>query len=59
MLYDGKWWEAKILLVHKGWTKEYKVKYHDDEGGVQSHVSAENIRERVDIWSSKKQDILI
>ena len=40
---------AKILLVHKGRAKGYKVKYYDDEGCVQSHVPAENIRERVDI----------
>ena len=49
MKYDGKWWGAKILLVHRGKSKGYKVKYYDEKGCEQSNVPAENIRELVDI----------
>jgi len=49
VLYDGKWWGGKILLVHRGKSKGYKIKYYDDKGCEQSNVPAENIRELVDV----------
>ena len=47
VLYDDIWWEGKILLVHKGWSKGYKIKYNDEQGCEECHVPAERIRERV------------
>ena len=44
VLYEGQWWDAKILLVHKPKSKGYKVQYYDDEGCVQEFVPAKNIR---------------
>ena len=47
VLYEGKWWDSKILLVHRGKGKGgYTVKYEDDEGCTQPHVPSVNIRPR-------------
>ena len=53
VLYEEKWWNAQILLVHRGGANGgtrgkggYKVKYEDDEGCEQNNVPAVNIRPR-------------
>lgn len=54
VLYEGKWWPAQILLVHRGANKGYKVKYFDEQGCTQSYVSAVNIRPRSEDDSESK-----
>ena len=45
---DGVWWDADIILVHRSVLGGYKVRYHDDEGCIESNVPvpANRIRRR-------------
>ena len=44
-LYEGTWWRAKILSLHRKPTGGgYKIKYYDDQGCEQEHVPATNLR---------------
>ena len=47
---DGVWWDwdADIILVHRSVLGGYNVRYHDDEGCIESNVPANRIRRRRD-----------
>ena len=44
--YEDEWWNAEILVVHRGKKGGYKIHYFDDEDCTESHVPAERIRPR-------------